>query len=445
MYDTKSKFIYTKQLYIVIVMTTKLTTSELSKAYSDNVKSWFKNSGIHTKYPNASLDDLQWVVDGHDIINEYINKPITKIKDGKIVSSPRKDQTIRANLNTLCQIFKKLKLDNMYDIYIKKVDTFVKKIQKDNENNPLTGDHLDNFVEWSNILLKRDQLKKRYLKDKTNNYNNLSYVAYCLMTYQPPIRSEYCDMKIIHKSKDNNKSDNFYLITEKRNTVIINTDKVSSHIGSVKNIINSDDLKSIIKDSLEQYPRKYILSVVSNGELPMKYSSYYELLLEPFKNENKKVSVDIFRKSFLTKFYSKVQQPKLEKQIAKKMRHSADTARSYYRKYLTADMKKAIKLELKELDVPQKKEPFDKQKYMETYTQQHKTKLKQNRDIRYSNQKEKILVARILRNTRQYGSIPKQETIKKYNLVYDKETKIWSQKEDPLVKPPDNIKKTIQQ
>jgi hypothetical protein len=406
-----------------------LKLTDLTPAYQNNINSWLNNTNIKKTCKDVSVDNLKWLIDAHKEVYEYINIPIEKVKNGAKVNIKRMDATIRANLNTLAQVLKKLDRNDLYDIYIKKMDVVIKDMQIKTENNPLEGDQLSNFVEWKNILLKRKQLKERYLKDKKKTHNNQQYLAYCLMTYIPPLRSEYADMKIIKKIEDNNNIDNFLLIIKNEYTIIINKDKVSNAKGGTELSINNNTLKSIINDSLKNYPRTYILSLQRNGNKPLGYQHFYNILVDAFENEGKKVSIDVFRKSFLTEFYSKIQEPRKERQIAQQMRHSVSTAKDTYRRWLTDEMKEAIKIELKPLGKKRKtnKNTIDRKEYMKDYNKKYHENLKNGENDEYKPNKDKIALSKILYTLKKTQKYPKDSTIKKYNLVFDKTQNRWLQ------------------
>jgi hypothetical protein len=130
-----------------------------------------------------------------------------------------------------------------------------------------------------------------------------------------------------------NKKDNFVLLNKHPNKCfyVVNLDKVSKYDkfkeDEAKYIEISDpQLCKLLRDSYKQNPRAYVFET-EEGK-PYSINSISILLLErPFN-----LNFNILRSSYVSNFYNNNPYPKEKKDLATKMRHSADTAELNYLK-----------------------------------------------------------------------------------------------------------------
>ena len=95
--------------------------------------------------------------------------------------------------------------------------------------------------------------------------------------------------------------------------------------------IKSNELTNIIDDSLLNFKRDYILSLISNGKKAIGKQSFEKLLISCF--ENKHVTVDLLRSAYITdKYNNKSFSNRDKNELAKNMRHSASVANNIYNK-----------------------------------------------------------------------------------------------------------------
>jgi hypothetical protein len=160
------------------------------------------------------------------------------------------------------------------------------------KNQELTPARISNWVPFDLLIKRRNELKKEYEKNKSDNYANQRFLILALYTLQPPIRQDYKVMKIIKSEKENDRVNNFVIKSNNRYFVILNKDKVSKTYGPLRFPL-PEVLNNILDDSLKNYPRDYILSLNMNPAKPIQKHNLEQLLTNIF--EEYKLSVDIFR------------------------------------------------------------------------------------------------------------------------------------------------------
>ena len=292
-----------------------------NKNYNDKISTWKKNIPEIKKHDN----DLKWIGIHHKKIYDYIKNTYHNLN------------SLKSHISILSGILKFL---NIHPRYKKKYSLesteLSKKVQYISNNQELSQSRKQNYISFDDIVKKRDELKNLFFINPTHNKYNLMYLILCLYTYQPPIRQEYKDMKII-KIIPKNKLKNYLLNNNGKYSVIIKYDKVIRSHGPI-NFELSETLNNIINESLLAFPRTYILSNLQNGNMPMTKSSFENLLYSCF--DNKKIGVDILRSAYIThKYNDKNFNINMKNDLAKQMRHSYMVADSQYNKIINSDVR----------------------------------------------------------------------------------------------------------
>ena len=207
---------------------------------------------------------------------------------------------------------------------------------KSNENQIMTKSEKQNFVCFDDVVFARD-----VFKNNTDFKEHLTYLILCINTYLPPIRHNFLNMPYFTTEPENQQQYNNYIY---KNMLVINKDKVSkNNVQTILNIktyktsfkkevyINGTLLLKIVKDSLKKYPRKYILSSLSDKNKPMSNTTYDTLLKNVFQTD---VRQNILRKSYINYWYDSKNKLTLKEKkiIAKFMRNSVGTAMKSYEK-----------------------------------------------------------------------------------------------------------------
>ena len=202
----------------------------------------------------------------------------------------------------------------------------------------------------------------------------------------------------------------------------------------IPGVTNGKKLNVIINESLKAWKREWVLCGVKTYGLPMGKSSYNAGLASAFKP--KKPTQNILRKSYINHWHH----PKLKlshgklKEIARRMRHTINVALSAYKK-VNIDCPEPGDIEgltvIPKVDVPkpikkQPKEYFDPKTYSKQYREKNAVKIKEQRKLNYSKNKEKILRSKILWNLNHMTvTHPRKETVERYDLKYNAKIKQW--------------------
>jgi hypothetical protein len=388
----------------------------LSKNHQDKIRTWLNNvPGL-----KGSLDDLDWVNKHHKKIYNYIKDTYTK------------KNSLKSHISTLGQVVKLLGNEKAYNEYSAESTAIQKQVSKQNKEQQTDPDRLNNFVCFDDIVKRRDEFGKRFEEAPNDNKLNLSHLLLSLYTYQPPLRQDWKDVLITEKKPPVNTDQN-YLWKQKNGkyTLFLNHDKVTHAYGKAQFDL-PDELNKIIDKSLERFPRKYVLSLIRNGEKPAGKQNFERLLTELFAP--RRVSIDLLRSAYIIDKYNDKKMSLAQKEeLAKKMRHSASTAEANYNK-VDVDCETnapAVQplppMQKVEVPPPEPRKYFNLKEYMAKYREEHKEELKQRRAEYYAKNKDKILRRKIIwsLNVARNVDRPSPESVEKYGLRYDEEKKMW--------------------
>ena len=167
-----------------------------SNDYKMKIATWEK------KLPEIVQDNnYKWVAKNHKKIFEYI----TTHYENK--------NTLKGHISVLSGILRDLNtLPGMQKKYSKIATDLNLELQDESKKQELLPQRKNNFVLFGDIVKRREQFKKLFEHDRTNNKNNLSWVLLSLYTMQPPTRMEYKNMKIVDVLPKNKKEN--YLLRE---------------------------------------------------------------------------------------------------------------------------------------------------------------------------------------------------------------------------------------
>lgn len=204
-------------------------------------------------------------------------------------------------------------------------------------NNKLDEKEQEGYIRYNELITIINNIKYEDIKTKREH---MKYIFLKLLLYNPLRTSFYYTAEFSKGTTEDNKN---YIVlfgkVKKMATLHIGNDKVSNtkkykNNEELKNIsINDNNLINLLYDSLNKYPRKYILEIEDGKQLNESY-------LLKFLREatgNKKNNIDMVRSAYITHHYNK-DGGKLnfnEKiKIADNMRHSITTAQLRYYKNL---------------------------------------------------------------------------------------------------------------
>ena len=251
----------------------------------------------------------------------------------------------------------------------------------------------------------------------TDNIKNISdhykYLLLCLLTLQPPLRSNfYVSAKFATSLKEMTKDENYiYLAHRGKDRVffIVNKDKVSN----TKTYKNNDDLSQIeiknnflvevIYKSYKTYPRKYLFQSKTGGQIKE------VTLLSLLRSVTHLPAIDIntMRSIYINWWYDHHKTYNKFEELAKMMRSSVQMALKFYRKInrnedkTIENIKEALKDENNELKIMLN----DCEEKLRLLEPDKKLYNKRRSDIIYHINQKKV--------------VPRATTLKKYNITFD--------------------------
>ena len=188
-----------------------------SNDYNMKISAWEK------KLPELVKDNnYKWIAKNHKKIYEYIRSKYTN------------KNTLKGHISVLAGILRELDtLPRVQQRYSKISTDLCLELQDESKKQELLPQRKQNFVLFQDIVKRREQFRKLFEADKSNNKNNLSYVLLSLYTMQPPLRQDYKDMQIVDVLPKNKKL-NYLLHKNNKYYVVIRDDKVIQSHGSAQ-------------------------------------------------------------------------------------------------------------------------------------------------------------------------------------------------------------------
>jgi len=305
------------------------------------------------------------------------------------------------------------------NIYQKKGIEYIKKKNEVEYKNQLDDKELLNFRPHDYFV---NILKTIDYDAIDSKVEHMKYLLLSILTYQPPLRTSfYTSAKFIRLEKDNNNKDNFVQITKRgklKVMFIVNNDKVSKtktyamnkNLNFIK--IIDESLVKLINDSYEKHPRTYLFEM---NDKPITSNTLLKWLREITKVSE--INVDIMRASYITWYYSKYPSYADREELSKMMRHSVQTAMKNYNKIVDEQIIKNNETiegcdDVKQEVIKQQDEIADLKLKLEAYTNESADK----EDLKHYKKKR----TDIIYNLNKKGREPREDTLKKYNIVYDK-------------------------
>ena len=190
----------------------------------------------------------------------------------------------------------------------------------------------DKYQSFEYLIELRNELKD-HIDD--NHMAHMKYIKLCMNTYIPPLRLELQDM--VYKQSDEEPINdpltkiNYLMRFNDVYYIVLNHDKVVSkfkqqifRLDQQNQYMDCTALTECLNRSFNIMPRKYVICPRNKPDEPMNHTSFNDLL---------KCNQNILRQSYHT-YYEKIYQPSLTNNelndIAMRMRHSLNTARTIY-------------------------------------------------------------------------------------------------------------------
>jgi len=366
----------------------------------------------------------------YSMLYNYMNKNFKNINEYSFINENKRQlmSIIEKNNNwgssskesLFFMIARFLMIDNPNDKYVKLYQEAGFKLLQENrakENeNQQDEKEIENYKPHNYFI---DILNSVNVDDIKTQIEHYKYLLLALLTYQPPLRTNfYVSAKIIRSMKENDKTNNFIWITRKGSIkifYIVNDDKVSKtkiyamnkNLSYIK--LEDNNLIKLINDSYEKYPREYLFEI---NNKPISQTTHLNWLRKI--TEVSQINNDIMRSSYVNWFYEHNKKLSDREKLAYQMRHSVLTSQRNYLKVFepednkekpeiiqtTEELKKEIDKLKEQLNKCQSDKAIDESKFN-----------KNRRDVIYKINKKNVK--------------PREETLKKYNIVYDDNKKLY--------------------
>jgi hypothetical protein len=299
------------------IETGKTLMDSLKEIDIPKYKKWYKRYGIDTP-----LYDILWITDMKDKIYKDIN------------DSDLMDSSKRLEFEGLARILLAIN-KTRYKKYAKALFVESKEIQKqiNNEkgNQQMTEEDKKTYIDYKTIVDIRDRLPDN------NRDEHMKKLVLSLNTYIPPLRVNIPTMLIWKKDELPPNDNNNYLWVHSNGDInfVINYDKITRYNDKNMELLPLNDyrfmegtkMKKILLDSIERYPRKYVIE--KNEGQSMTPQEYYYFLR---RAAHWPITQTMLRKAYVNHYYNI--SPKMnineKKLLAKHMRHTISTATLNY-------------------------------------------------------------------------------------------------------------------
>lgn len=242
-----------------------------------------------------------------------------------------------------------LKGCNVGDLHSKYSEELEKCIKenasKDNLEQTKTEPELKNWITLKDVKNKIDKLqriiRKRIvgkkleeidLEDRRIITHHLILNLYSKMN---PLCNDYAEVKIVPHGQVQSEADQKLNVLVEgppgSYTMLLRHYKTHKAYGD-KTIPFPRSVNKIVSDSLKLFPRRYLLSNLTNGDQPMSPAYLSKTFGQIFEKEGKHIGSWMLRKIFLSELYKDEVTLKERHAIAASMGHSAEIAERVYRR-----------------------------------------------------------------------------------------------------------------
>jgi len=282
---------------------------QISKGNLDRFKTW--NNLIFNG--EKSMTNLDWIGDNHDEISKFITDHY------------KSKASQHSHLSSLAVYFRDINKNSetrkkygQASLVIGKEHEKIVEQNKQLENRPL--------ITHEQIIKIRDMLKNHEFETFDDNQK---YLIFSLYTMMYPLRKEWTDVEILNGYKGSNPNKNYIIVDDFKKKKTSYELHLASGVKKHGELILplTRNLSKIIWQSVQKYPRKYILSSKIDRNQPLTKDSFGIIL----KNYN--LGIDQIRSSRTTHEFHKPDITRERKEdMATKMRTSVDMLDKYYNK-----------------------------------------------------------------------------------------------------------------
>ena len=158
------------------------------------------------------------------------------------------------------------------------------------------------------------------------NVNQKSLIA-ALYSFQPPVRLDYYNMKIVGKDEETNDKQNYLVVYNTRRKEFVFNDFKTAHKYNQVVVKVNPEINRVLNKFLKQFPNREYLLQQKNGN-PLTRNGLGRMLPRIFKDTGKEVSINIIRHCYISE-NTDLEMLKSAKDLAKNMMHSSGVQMNY--------------------------------------------------------------------------------------------------------------------
>lgn len=269
------------------------------------------------KLTDITGKDVDWI-----ILN--CKKTMALIKKAK----KTEPQTLKSYLNAILAVFRytndlKVKYAKEYQCWTDTFKTVNALANEKYEHLEPSQRQVDAYLHWEDIVATRDALDK----------DSIEYFILCLYTMIPPSRADFNNVKIYQRNPPLahlEDQPNYLVITPQFMKLVFNEFKSKgARIQTYENVL-PDELVAVVRNSLKNNPRDYLVVSPRNGQPYANAHSYTVYVDRVFNKVFKKpVTINTLRHSYINHLDFNTLTPNEKQHIANQMMHSVSTMDRY--------------------------------------------------------------------------------------------------------------------
>lgn len=260
---------------------------------------------------------------GHDI--DWVIKNCSSTMKLMSEKGVKSAETQRSLINAVLALFKydntlKIKQIKDYECWSKHFKKVSAITEHKYDTLQASDKQLETYVPWGEIIKRRDTL----------DTGSQEYLLLCMYTMIPPARADMNMVKILTRAPKSKDTLNYLVVTKSKMTLVYNEFKSKSDYYKAYEKVLPKDLESIVRKSLENNPREYLIVSPRNNEpyyKPNSFTKYFHRIL--YDLFGKKVTINTLRHSFITSLDWTNLRPIDKKQLAKDLMHSPSSMERY--------------------------------------------------------------------------------------------------------------------
>jgi len=313
------------EIYQVIKKSRPNLKESSIKTYINNLNKLAKELGI------KKINNLIFLQNGGNVM-----RTIKKKKEG----------TQKTYLASIVVILKAIDAKkNLIDFYTEHMNELMEKYNTQLNKKEKTESQAENWIELPELKKEIEKQGKEITRMRLWNKSKLTpaeydqiqrYVAgalYVISDENPPLRSDYADMKLIcsndySKLSKEELKENYIVDVSSRNKFFHLGDYKTNKTYGIKKIKVSKKLNNILNKWFKINESGYLL--VNNRKKPMTNNSLSKYINKVFEGTGKKIGLSLIRHIYISHHFKDIDDKK--KEVSEKMLHSQSMQDDYIKK-----------------------------------------------------------------------------------------------------------------